>query len=319
MKCKKCAQRASIQMRQHHLALCKDHFLDWFVEQTQRFIRKYQMMQPQQRLLLAVSGGKDSLTAWDVLHRLGYAVDGLYIHLGIEGEDHYSDQSEALCRQFAQQRGLHLQVVRVQDECGLAVPELARSTHRGHHRPCAVCGLVKRHLFNQAATAGGYEVLVTGHNLDDEAAVLFGNTLIWSTDLLRRQSPVLEETPGFPRKVKPLCRFYERETAAYAILRGIEYIEQECLHVEGSTLLEHKAVLNQMEAGRPGMKQQFYLKFLQARQGGLLAPAPIQAADPSRCPRCGQPTTANGLCTYCRLMDKSRPWDGLDNNANSGV
>ncbi len=74
----------------------------------------------------------------------------------------------------------------------------------------------------------GYDVLATGHNLDDEAAVLFGNTLQWSGDFLLRQGPVLPEMPGMARKAKPLCRLYEREMTSYAILRGIEYIYEEC-------------------------------------------------------------------------------------------
>ncbi len=44
-------------MRQHKLALCRDHYLEWLPEQTQRFIEKYAMFGPQARLLVAVSGG----------------------------------------------------------------------------------------------------------------------------------------------------------------------------------------------------------------------------------------------------------------------
>ena len=70
---------------------------------------------------------------------------------------------------------------------------------------------------NQIAHDKGYHVLATGHNLDDEAATLFGNTLNWTVDLLKRQSPLLPAMPGFARKVKPFCRIYERESAAYAL------------------------------------------------------------------------------------------------------
>jgi hypothetical protein len=70
---------------------------------------------------------------------------------------------------------------------------------------------------NQIAQEFNYDVLVTGHNLDDEAAVLFGNTLHWAGDFMLRQAPVLPATPGFSKKAKPLCRFYEKEMAAYAI------------------------------------------------------------------------------------------------------
>ena len=78
---------------------------------------------------------------------------------------------------------------------------------------------------NRVAREGGYAVLATGHNPDDEAAVLFQNTMHWQTGYLVRQAPVLPTSDaGFVRKVKPLCRLYERETAAYALLREIEYV-----------------------------------------------------------------------------------------------
>jgi len=63
VKCRKCGEKAVINMRQHKLALCKTHFLDWIPEQTQRFIEKYRMFGPQERVLVAVSGGKDSLSS----------------------------------------------------------------------------------------------------------------------------------------------------------------------------------------------------------------------------------------------------------------
>ncbi|MHB1449397.1 MAG: tRNA(Ile)-lysidine synthetase, partial [Bellilinea sp.] len=72
MICNTCGQKAVIRMRQHRLALCKDHYLAWIIDQTQRFIEKYDMFNRREQVLVAVSGGKDSLALWDVLWRLGY-------------------------------------------------------------------------------------------------------------------------------------------------------------------------------------------------------------------------------------------------------
>ena len=111
------------------------------------------------------------------------------------------------------------------EDHGYDVPTAAAATRRV---PCSACGLSKRHLFDAAARDGGYDVVATGHNLDDEAAVLFGNTLRWDLEYLARQLPVLPARDGFPRKVKPLVRLTERETAAYCIVRGIDYQVEEC-------------------------------------------------------------------------------------------
>ena len=306
MKCRKCGGRGVINLRQHKLILCKEHFLEWLPEQVQRAIEKYHMFTPQERVLVAVSGGKDSLSLWDILTRLGYPADGLYIGLGIDGGVRYSEESLRFTEQFAQAQGLKLHAVKVAEEHGLTVPEIAQRTHHGQTKPCSVCGRIKRHIMNRMAREGGYDVLATGHNLDDEAAVLFGNTLNWAAGYLVRQGPVLEaDIPGVVRKVKPLCRIYEREMTAYALLRGIEYIYDECPFAVGATSIYYKELLNQLEADHPGAKLNFYLSFLHAKKAGLFS----ASADEGRqnlhaCPTCGQPTSVEGECAFCRMMGK---------------
>jgi len=305
MKCKKCGLKAAVNMRQHKLALCKEHYLEWLPEQTERFIKKYGMFLHNDRILVAVSGGKDSLSLWDILHRLGYQTDGLYIGLGIDEGIGYSTESHSLCEEFAAENGMKLHVVDFPKEYSQTIPMLAEASHRGKEKPCAVCGLAKRHVMNRIARDLGYDVLATGHNLDDEAAVLFANTLQWSGNYLLRQSPVLQGTPGLARKVKPLCRFYEREMAAYALLRGIKYIYEECPFAEGSTTIYYKELLNRLETDKPGSKQTFYLRFLEAREAGLFL-IPTEPPDNLHaCPSCGQPTSTDDLCSFCRMIQKA--------------
>jgi uncharacterized protein (TIGR00269 family) len=306
MKCKKCGAKASVNMRQHKLALCKEHYLEWVPEQTERFIKKYGMFSREEKILVAVSGGKDSLSLWDILVRLGYQADGMYIGLGIDGGINYSNESHRLTEEFAEKNNLKLHVVDMQKEYGQPIPVLSEISFRGHGKPCSVCGLAKRHEMNRIARDLGYDVLATGHNLDDEAAVLFGNTLIWEGEYLLRQGPVLPSADGLARKVKPLCRFYEREMTAYAIARGIEYIYDECPFAEGSQSIYYKELLNQLETTRPGAKLTFYLRFLEARQSGtLFKEKNVEAAHLHPCTKCGQPTSATDLCSFCRLIEKS--------------
>jgi len=298
MKCRKCGRVAVINMRQHRLALCEDCFLDWVPQQVQKAVEKYEMFGADAPVLIAVSGGKDSLALWDVLLRLGYVADGVYIHLGIDGHG-YSDLSQEKAEAFAHQRGATLRVVDVPCEYGKSIPEVARS--RRGRSVCGVCGLVKRHVMNRLAIEGGYAALVTGHNVDDEAAVLFQNTRTWATGYLARQAPVLPKQGGLARKAKPLIRLYEREMAAYALLRGIDYIYAECPHSRGATTLFYKELLDDLEEHSPGAKQQFYLSFLQAKEEGRVQFAEGQAVEMVPCQSCGQPTTAPDMCAFCRL------------------
>jgi uncharacterized protein (TIGR00269 family) len=167
-----------------------------------------------------------------------------------------------------------------------------------------VCGLIKRHVMNRVTRDGGYDVLATGHNLDDEVAVLFGNVLHWQTGYLARQAPVLPASgDGLSRKVKPFCRLYERETAAYTLISGIDYIYDECPHAVGATSLRHKDTLNRMEEESPGTKLQFYLGFLRTRKAGFFNERP-EEVELQPCTNCGQPTSAPELCAFCRLWEK---------------
>lgn len=298
-------------MRQHKLALCEVHYPEWFVAQTQRAIERYRMFGPGDRVLVAVSGGKDSLSLWDVLLQLGYQADGLYIDLGIDDGAGYSAASREKAERFAAQRPkAHLTVVDLKAGYGEALPEVARRVQRGRGKPCSVCGLIKRHVMNRITRDGGYDVLATGHNLDDEVAVLFGNVLHWQTGYIARQAPVLPASrDGLARKVKPFCRLYERETAAYALITSIDYIYDECPYVVGATSLRYKGILNQMEEESPGTKLQFYLGFLQARKEGFFCER-VEEVELHPCSNCGQPTSAPGLCAFCRLWGGQRMGSG---------
>ncbi|MEZ5216813.1 MAG: ATP-binding protein [Ilumatobacteraceae bacterium] len=300
MKCRVCREPAIIDLPRHNANFCAEHFLQLCRRQVTKAIEDHDMIAAGDRILVAVSGGKDSLAVWDILADLGYPADGLYIGLGI-GD--YSDTSLEYAQRFADERGLHLQVVSLRDEYGYDVPTAAKATRRV---PCSACGTSKRHLFDKAAVDGGYDVVVTGHNLDDEAAVLYGNALRWEIEYLARQLPVLPARDGFPKKVKPLIRLTERETAAWCVVRGIDYLVEECPMAVGNKHLAYKDSLNATEANSPGSKAAFYLGFLD-RMAPILA-AHVESNDErpdmGACSRCGAPTPGE-ICAFCRIVEKA--------------
>jgi uncharacterized protein (TIGR00269 family) len=297
-KCKRCAAPAVFDVPRHRAAFCSECFQHHCREQVRRTIDSHHMIAPGERVLVAISGGKDSLAIWDLLLDLGYDADGVYLGLGI-GD--YSDTSRRFAERYADQRGAKLHVVDIPTEHGFGIPDAARATKRV---PCSACGLSKRHLLNTAALDGGYDVLVTGHNLDDEAAVLFGNVLQWHTDYLARQRPVLPATDGFARRVKPLIRISERETAAYCVLKGIDYIVDECPMAAGNRHLRYKATLNDLEERSPGAKAVFYLQFLDKMLPLLEGVAEEERQLVGTCTRCGAPSTAE-VCAFCKLVERA--------------
>lgn len=296
MRCLKCRNTAAVEVRRHHAAYCAPHFLEWFEHQVQRAIDRERMFTQSDRILVAVSGGKDSLVLWDVLLRLGYRATGLHLNLGI-GE--YSRLSQEKCEAFARERAAELLVVDLPATYGAGVEEMARLTGRV---ACSACGLSKRYLFNQVALEHGFDVVATAHNLDDEAAVLLGNLISGNVEALVRQAPVLERThPTLVRKVKPLYRIAERETAAYAVLRGIDYILDECPNSVGARTLLLKEALNLLEREAPGTKQSLYWNFLEKLRPLLQAHRP--PAEVRSCLHCGQPTITE-VCAFCRMTER---------------
>lgn len=301
MKCTVCRGPAIIDIRRHNSNFCAEHFLRLCRDQTAKAIKDHDMLAPDDRVLVAVSGGKDSLALWDILLGLGYEADGLYIGLGI-GE--YSDRSGEYARAFAESRGARLLQVDLRDEYGYDIPTGAKAARRA---PCSACGLTKRHLFDKAAIDGGYDAVATGHNLDDEAAVLFGNVLHWHTEYLARQAPVLPARDGFPRKIKPLVRLGEREMAAYCIVRGIDYIVEECPMAVGNRHLRYKDALNDIEAASPGAKFDFFHGFLS--RAAHLFQADERDGALGTCTRCGAPASTD-VCAFCRLVERAAPEGG---------
>ncbi|MGH9106859.1 MAG: tRNA(Ile)-lysidine synthetase [Acidimicrobiales bacterium] len=299
MKCRVCRAPAVIEVRRHNAGFCSACFLDHCRHQVERAIVEHRMVAPDERVLVAVSGGKDSLALWDLLLGMGYQADGLYIGLGIDG---YSGPSREHARGFAGLRRAMLVEVDLPGDYGYDVRSGAAADHRA---PCSACGLSKRHIFDRAALDGGYDVVATGHNLDDEAAVLLGNVLHWDLPYLARQRPVLPEGDGFPRKVKPLVRLGERETAAYCVLRGIDYQVEECPMAAGNKHLGYKAALNSIEERSPGTKAAFYSGFLERAASLVDHVGQGEREGLHPCPSCGAPTTAR-LCAFCRLVERAR-------------
>jgi uncharacterized protein (TIGR00269 family) len=288
----RCRGPAVIELRRHNAAFCQPCFIKYFRDQVVRAIKHYDMFGAGDRVLVAVSGGKDSLALWDVLLTLGYSATGMYLGLGI-GE--YSDRSGEVARRFAEERSATLIYVDLREEHGFDIPGAGTSGSRSN---CSVCGLSKRYVFNRVALDHGFDVVATGHNLDDEAATLLGNTLRWQTEYMARQHPALSGRDGLVKKIKPLHRLSERETAAYAFLQGIDYIVEECPLVAGNTQLKFKGALNDLEAGSPGIKASFYLGYLD-RAAERFRDQVAGEGDLTACERCGQPTTGR-FCAFCR-------------------
>jgi uncharacterized protein (TIGR00269 family) len=282
-----------VALPSRHAGFCRECFFVYFTRQVERAIHDEKMFTKDERLLVALSGGKDSLAVFRELQAQGYDVTGLHIDLAI-GES--SRNARAKVEAFCSKLDAELIVVDMEAE-GLPIPAIKGRVNRPI---CSVCGTVKRHYFNRVAREGGFDVSITGHNLDDEVGRLFANTLRWDVSYLSDQGPLLPADGNFVKKAKPLYRLSEFETAAYCFMHGIEHHHDPCPYSSGASFPVRKELMNKLEEESPGQKYQFYQNFLLTGRPAFAAVAEERGVKHSPCPACESPTTAE-ICSVCRL------------------
>lgn len=299
MKCKKCGQNAIINLHSYNLPLCAQHFEDFFIEKTLQTIKSYDLFKKDDLIVVAVSGGKDSLALWYVLSRLGYKTHGFHVDLGIK-ENGYSKKSLEKVIKFSELHGLPVTVVSLKAAFGFTIDDHKRL---GQRSACSTCGIIKRYLINDFTRKVKAACVATGHNLDDETAVLLGNLLNWQTGYLSRQHPKLPASSDFfASRVKPFCERSERETAAFSVIKKIDYIYDECPYSTDASTIFYKKVINEIEQRSPGTKLRFFRGFIKNKH---LFSAISDQEELTACKICGQPTIASP-CAFCRIVEKAK-------------
>lgn len=265
----------------------------FFGRQVERAIKDHSMFGKGDRVLCALSGGKDSLALARVLKFQGYNVTGMHLDLGIPDS---SEGARAAVQKFCSREGVELIVVELAAH-GLPIPGVKKRVNRP---VCSICGKVKRYFFNKTALDMDFDVLATGHNLDDEAGRLLANALRWDTAYLSGQSPYLPPASGLAARARPLYRLGEFETAAYCFFNGIEQWTAPCPYSKGASFTFKKAMIKRLDEESPGAKLAFYEEFLKKARPIFEAAAGNKEDVHSPCPECGYPS-AGDLCGVCRL------------------
>ena len=180
MRCRRCRRAAVVELRRHNAAFCADCFLRHVREQVKRAIEEHDMFEP-----LGPDPGRG-------LGRQGLArAVGRPARARLPGRRAVPRPGDrrvlgALARTRVRVRARTRRATSSTSTSRATTASTCRPPgKKGSRSTCAVCGLSKRYVFNRAAREGGYDVIATGHNLDDEAATLLGNTLRWQTRLHR--------------------------------------------------------------------------------------------------------------------------------------
>lgn len=263
-------------------------FMKYYEKRVSKVIERYHLNG--KKLLLAISGGKDSVAASTVLGNLGVGVDLFFIDLGISG---FSSESRKIIELVAKKNNQDLIIYDLKKEEGFTIEDIA-----GRYRNvCSYCGVVKRYIINKYAYENGYDYIITGHNLDDELALTFINLYSLNLEQFMRTGPFIRTEGKLVGRVKLLYYLTEKENMIYVIVNRMPFVRSFCPFRNVSTQAKVKKWLNRGEEMLPDLKRNL-LKALNK----LKKDVEEVKVKLNECEICGYPTTSK-ICRYCRIKN----------------
>jgi len=284
--------------------LCRKCFVKSIEEKVRTTIAKYKMLRFDDKIAVAVSGGKDSVSLLHVLAKIehGYSKTSLVAVTVDEGIKGYRDEALKIAAENCKKLGIEHHVVSFKELYGYRLDQIVKSLkQKGDSRltPCAYCGVLRRKALNIAARNLKANKLATAHTLDDETQTILLN--IFHGDVLRiaREKPVTDEAhPKLVQKVKPFCEIPEKETALYAYVRKIKFQSTPCPYASEALRNDIRIMLNRMEEKHAGIKFTIFKSIERIRP----ALEDIASKEGLReCSECGEPTTEK-ICRTCQML-----------------
>ena len=291
MKCSRCRKEAIINVL---MPLCRNHFIENFEKKVKRTIKKYGLIDKNDKIAVAASGGKDSTTALYLMRKFfpRSKVEAIAIDEGIPG---YREYTLSDLRKFCRKQKIKLNIYSYEKEFGNSLEGLIR---KNSGNPCRICGVLRRYLLNRKSK--GFTKLVTGHNLDDESQSVIMNIFKSHIKLMERLGPktgVIKDDSFVP-KVKPLYFCHQKEVAAYALLNKFSVRFAECPHAEDSYRSKIRDLLNGFELEYRGTKNSIISSFLKIKE--RLKSQPFDKVE--YCVKCGE-VAEQGVCAACLIKN----------------
>jgi uncharacterized protein (TIGR00269 family) len=303
--CTACKRREAFFYRSYSgERLCKKCFVESIEGKVRASIAKYGMFNFDDRIAVAVSGGKDSISLLRVLAKMERfhpqaSLVAITVDEGIKG---YRDEALEIARANCKKLGVAHHVVSFKELYGFTLDEIvSRARQKGEREltACAYCGVLRRRALNVAARAVGASKIATAHTLDDEVQTILLN--IFHGDVLRlaKEKPVTDEVhPRFVQKVKPFCEIPEKESALYAYVKQVKFQGMPCPYASEALRNDIRVMLNRIEEKHAGTKFTIFNSVERIR------PALDEIAkkdDFEECVECGEPAS-RGLCKVCQML-----------------
>jgi cytoplasmic tRNA 2-thiolation protein 1 len=296
--CSRCKGKVFYTRRYSGESLCAACFNESFVEKTRKTISKYGMIRHGERVGVAVSGGKDSLSLLSVLHRLSDRHGSQLVAISVdEGVAGYRDEALEHAKSAAAHLGVEHLTVSYKDLFGFSLDE-ALNWKEGQRdiSSCSLCGVFRRRAIDEAAEKVKVSVVATAHHLDDCIQTFVMNLLHGDVARLGWLDPAYADDSFAIRRVKPFMEIYEEEVALFAFQSGIPFQRVSCPYMHEGLRTEVRDYLNRMEADHPGIKNVLLRSSLDvvSRYTGTDRKASVP------CSICGRPSSS-GLCNVCRM------------------
>jgi uncharacterized protein (TIGR00269 family) len=299
MICDFCGATPVIIHRKHSgQKICRECFIQKMQEKVLKDIRKYKLIEKGDKILLGLSGGKDSVMALDILnnlHERGIAeVMAVTIDEGIAG---YRNEGVQIATQIARDRGINHKVVSFEDYLGISLDEIMKNPYRG---ACTYCGVFRRWILNKVARDEGATKIATGHNLDDEAQSILMNYLEGNLDNLTRIGVKSEsKDPKFTVKIKPLREVPEKEIALYVLAKELPVHLSGCPYAGDSFRAEVGQFLKEISIKHPTIMYSTLRGFDRIKP--VLKKEFSRKSQLTECEVCGEPAAGN-LCKACNFL-----------------
>jgi len=269
------------------------------VKQT---IAEYAMISSEDRILVAVSGGKDSTVLLYLLKTFGYDVEAVTVdaHIGC-----YSEENVKNIKQVCKDLGVKLHVAPFRKNYGNSVcyiTEVVQS--KGYpFGTCTVCGVLRRRLLNKAGRDFNATKIALGHNMDDEVQAFLMNCFRNRQSLNARLGPVpgVISDPSLIQRIKPLFFLSEEDITYYSQAKGFPVQYGDCPCAEKSFRYAIKNFIKESKKEFPDMKKNI-LSFMLAILPKLRKRVQSNIR-PKTCTLCDEPSSSE-TCRSCDILLK---------------
>ncbi len=254
-------------------------------------IKDYDLFSKDDKVAVAVSGGKDSMSLLNIL-KGRFNITALFIDVGIPK---FSEDSFRTVSSFCEENNIPIKRVSLKEVVGFTTPEAVKVIGG---KACTTCSVLKRYALNKSAR--GFDKLATGHNLDDEAESVMMNLFKVNISSLLSLGPKtgLFEDEKFVQRVKPFYFVPEKDILEYAVKKKIPFVNYPC-PMRGDSPFRYfiKQELDGLENTFPNVKQNIVKSFLNniKNKAGLRENHKLYY-----CKYCGEPSSSP-VCNACKI------------------